>query len=136
MTLKDSKENEFVSLTMVKEMMKVQQETMMACFNQVVENLSKKVDGVMCDVQDIKSSLNFSSNDYDQKFIKITNDINKLNDEFKKTNLFLCEDNSMLKIQKEKVTDLEDRSRRNNLRIDGIQESEREKIGILQRKKC
>ena len=44
----------------ISEMMKVQQETMMAYFNQVVENLEKKVDGVMCDVQDIKTSLNFS----------------------------------------------------------------------------
>ena len=105
----------------------------MACFNQVVENLSKKVDGVMCNVQDIKTSLNFSSNDYDKKFTKITNDINKLNYELKKTNLFLCEDNAMIKVQKEKVTDLEDRSRHNNLRIDGVKESERENWDITEK---
>ena len=38
--------------------MKVQQDTMLACFNQVVENLSRKVDSILYDVQDLKTGLN------------------------------------------------------------------------------
>ena len=40
-----------ISMHMVKEMMRVQQETMLACFNNTVKNLSEKVDMIMYDVQ-------------------------------------------------------------------------------------
>ena len=44
-----------ISLHVVQDMMKVQQDTMLACFNQVVESLSKKVDNIMCDVQGLEN---------------------------------------------------------------------------------
>ena len=48
-----------ISLSIVKEMMKVQQDTMLACFNNNIKSLSEKVDNIMCDVQDLKTSLNY-----------------------------------------------------------------------------
>ena len=54
-----NEQEQVISLNIVQEMMKIQQDTMLACFNQVVENLSRKVDSIMCDVQDLKTGLNF-----------------------------------------------------------------------------
>ena len=103
----------------------------------------------MCDVQDIKTSLNFPSNGYEQKYKNVSSNINTKrvlstscirdlhlhehmntgNEEIKKAKLFLYENNVMLKVQKEKVMDLEYRSRRNNLRIDELKENEKQKLG-------
>ena len=45
---------------------------MLACFNQMIRNLSRKVDGIVYDVQDLKTSINFiSDNDTEGKFINI-----------------------------------------------------------------
>ena len=70
--------NQVLTLQMVKDMMKVQQDTMLVCFNQIVCNLSSKVDNIMCDVQDIKTSLNFITNNYDDKFKNLETSINYL----------------------------------------------------------
>ena len=56
---------------MFQELLKVQQQTMLACFIQMIENLSHKVDGIMHDVQDLKTSINFISDDAEKKFKNI-----------------------------------------------------------------
>ena len=65
------KNSEVISLSIVQELMKTQ----LACFNQIVDNLSKKVDNIMCDVQHLKTSFNFTNLDHEERFKKVTKDI-------------------------------------------------------------
>ena len=66
---------ETVAINVVQEMLKIQMDTILACFNQVVNNLSSKVDGIMCDVQDLKTSLNYISTDQEEKINNIAGNI-------------------------------------------------------------
>ena len=115
-----------ISMHMVKEMMRVQQETMIACFNNTVKNLSEKVDMIMCDVQELKTSLNFMGVDQRDALSKINADITIIKKGLNSTQLLNSNDRNLVKQHTEKLVDLEDRSRRSNLRIDGLRENERE----------
>ena len=66
---------ETVAINVVQEMLKIQTNTILACFNQVVNNLSSKVDGIMCDVRDLKTSLNYISTDHEEKINNISGNI-------------------------------------------------------------
>ena len=91
--------------------------------NQRLDNLSK-------DINDLKESLEFSQNEYDDKFKNMGNKIQKLKE---KINL-MKEELHVIQTTKPswaietdaKLIDLEDRSRRNNLRFEGIKEHENE----------
>ena len=61
------KQEDYISMAVVREMIRVQQEAIMACFNNVMGNISNKVDGIIRDVQELKTSLEF------------TNDIQRIN---------------------------------------------------------
>ena len=113
-----------VSMKVVRELMRVQQEAIMACFNNVIENVSSKVDNIIRDVQEIKTSMEFTSDMQNTKIKNVNERIDEVKKELTRTSLLNADDR--LKQQKEKVVDLEDRSRRNNLRLDGIEESEKE----------
>ena len=125
---------EKVSMNVVQEMLKVQMDTILACFNQVVSNLSQKVDGIMCDVQDLKTSLNFISTDFEEKVKNISDNVTLVKKEISNTNLLNHDDRTAVKYNREKLVDLEDRSRRNNLRVDGMIESERENWEVTEEK--
>ena len=109
-------------------------DTILACFNQVVSNLSQKVDGIMCDVQDLKTSLNFISTDFEEKVKNISDNVTLVKKEISNTNLLNHDDRTAVKYNREKLVDLEDRSRRNNLRVDGMIESERENWEVTEEK--
>ena len=104
----------------------VVQETMLASFSKVVDTLSNKVDYILCDVQDLKTSLNIVTKDYESKFSDITNNVYILKKERKYTRVLNARDYEVVQQQTERLTDIEDRSRRNNLRIDGLSENDRE----------
>ena len=123
-----------ITYEMFQELLKVQQQTMLACFNQTIENLSRKVDGIMCDVQDLKTSINFISDDTEEKFKNIKKNTEKVQDVIKNVQLLNAEERDSLKEHKEKLIDLEDRSRRNNLRIDGVVEHVGETWEITEQK--
>ena len=125
---------EKVSMNVVQEMLKIQMDTILACFNQVVSNLSQKVDGIMCDVQDLKTSLNFISTDFEEKVKNISDNVTLVKKEISNTNLLNHDDRTAVKYNREKLVDLEDRSRRNNLRVDGMIESERENWEVTEEK--
>ena len=116
-----------ISLSIVKEMMKVQQDTMLACFNNNIKSLSEKVDNIMCDVQDLKTSLNYIGADKDEKLGKVDIDISKIKNEFVQLTNYQAKIYNDTKELKKKSVELEDRNRRNNLRVDGIVENENEK---------
>ena len=119
---------------MFQELLKVQQQTMLACFNQMIENLSHKVDGIMCDVQDLKTSINFISDDAEKKFENIKKNTERVQFEIKNVHLLNTEERDSLYEHKEKLIDLEDRQRRNNLRIDGVVENVGETWEITEQK--
>ena len=91
--------------------------------NQRLDNLSK-------DINDLKESLEFSQNEYDDKFKNMGDKIQKLEE---KINL-MKEELHVIQTTKPswaietdaKLIDLEDRSRRNNLRFEEIKEHENE----------
>ena len=123
-----------ITYEMFQELLKVQQQTMLACFNQMIENLSHKVDGIMCDVQDLKTSINFISDDAEKKFENIKKNTERVQSEIKNVHLLNTEERDSLYEHKEKLIDLEDRQRRNNLRIDGVVENVGETWEITEQK--
>ena len=123
-----------ITYEMFQELLKVQQQTMLACFNQMIENLSHKVDGIMCDVQDLKTSINFISDDAEKKFENIKKNTERVQFEIKNAHLLNTEERDSLYEHKEKLIDLEDRQRRNNLRIDGVVENVGETWEITEQK--
>ena len=131
---KEENSQQTINIFVVQELMKVQQETMLACFSKVVDTLSNKVDNILCDVQDLKTSLNFVTKDYESKFADITNNVYILKKEITDTKVLNARDHGVVQQQTEKLVDIEDRSRRNNLRIDGISENDRETPEITEEK--
>ena len=118
----ENNENGMVSLNVVQEMMKVQKEAILSCFNMIVENLSKKVDNIMCDLQDLKSGVNHMGEKNHEKFVEVDRKLDIVKHEIKSSKEYYLNDHEAIKHHSEKIIDLEDRSRRNNLRIDGIKE--------------
>ena len=85
---------------------------------------------VKTDVEKLKESLSFTQNDIDQMFLNINKKVQSLEKELSSTKedvgvIQTTEPTWALEIHR-KLVDLEDRSRRNNLRILGIKEEPRE----------
>ena len=98
-------------------MLRMQQEVILKCFNTVVNNLSQKVDSIMCDVQDSRTSINLVSTEQEKNLEKINNEITIIKKEVKNEILLNVNDRNLIKQHKEKLIDLEDQSRKNNLQI-------------------
>ena len=131
---KEENTEETVNIFVVQEMMKVQQETMLACFSKVVDTLSNKVDNILCDVQNLKTNLNFVTKDYETKFADITNNVYILKKELTDTRVLNARAHGVVQQHTEKLVDIEDRSRRNNLMIDGLSENDWETPEITEEK--
>ena len=80
----------------------------------------------MCDVQDLKCSMSFCGTVNEEKFVNIQSEITLIKDDILKRNTVNYADTEKLLEHSKKLVDLEDRSRRNNLRIDGVKESKGE----------
>ena len=91
--------------------------------NQRLDNLSK-------DINDLKESLELSQNEYDDKFKNMGDKIQKLEEKINQ----MKEELHVIQTTKQSwaietdanLIDLEDRSRRNNLRFEGIKQHENE----------
>ena len=82
------------------------------------------------DIEELKESLSFTQNDIDQRFSNINEKVQGLKKEFSSTKedvrvIQTTEPTWALEIRR-KLVDLEDRSRRNNLRLLGIKKDPRE----------
>jgi hypothetical protein len=102
--------------------MEKQEETILKFFNMTVERLESKIEVLQStninltrEVFELKSSLAFHSQAFDQKCVDIDNKLQRKTEE--KTEKSAVED---------KLAELEDRSRRNNLRFNGIMEEKGE----------
>ena len=106
------KQQDLYSFNQIKELMKDKEETMMKFFNSAIDRLEKKIKdltkenfNLKNDVNELKQSMQYHSDIMDQH---ITSE--------KMENKLITES------VQEKLAELEDRSRRNNLRISGIEE--------------
>ena len=113
-----SSELKFVSLATVGEMLKVQESALRSVFESAVSSLSQRVDEVQKIISSIETSVQFSQTDIDE-MKPLHGKISKINDEINKLGRDLSD-------QALKAKYLENQSRRNNIRVNGIAESEGE----------
>ena len=109
---------EFVSLGTVREMLKVQESMLRTLFDSVVNSLNSIIDDVLNSVSSLKASL-----EYSQKEIEDLKPLEAKLDEAYETVDNIASD---LKAQQLKTEYLENQSRRNNIRVNGIEESDKE----------
>lgn len=129
-----SKQEEYVSFVMMRELMNIQKETILSFFRETVTNFNLQIESFQKNVQDLRNDLNeikvgmnFVGDIFDDKVKAFDEKIKKVTEEIinvKKIQGKISSDNSDLKL---KSVDIEDRNRRSNLRIDGLVESSDEK---------
>ena len=125
------------SMQQVKEILKMHEETVFGFIKLTVERFDTKLDkltheihGINRDIVDLKESANFSTSqvqDVEKFFAKIEEMIKKIGPIFPADLQKKIETNFMEHAEmKKQLINLEDRGRRNNLRINGIEEIEGE----------
>ena len=114
----DGVEGDYVTLATVRELLKVQESTFKSLFESTIHSLTLRVDSVVKDVQEMKTGLQYTQKDVDElKPIHVKlEDVNKELDKISKD----------LASHSQKMEYLENQSRRNNIRVNGIPESDNE----------
>ena len=118
------------STAQIKEILDAHENTLMKFFNTAIERSERKVDNLTTEnavfkkeMADLKSSMQFYSDTVDEKLLEVDTKVPQVyvvNDKNVKT---LIDDHKNFHV---KVRDLEDRSRRNNLRFDGLSQAQGE----------
>ncbi|XP_065650983.1 uncharacterized protein LOC136079190 [Hydra vulgaris] len=122
--------NKSISITHLKEAMDIHENTIMKLFSDRIDKLESKISvmqeenkNLKNEVSDLKKSVEFVSDKYENLLLEIDvskktamSSVYQLND----TKINIENDN----VIKDKLAELEDRSRRNNLRFNGIEEKE------------
>ena len=118
-----SKQEEYVSFVMMRELMNIQKETILSFFRETVTNFKLQIESFQKNVQDLRNDLNeikvgmnFVSDIFDDKVKAFDEKIKKVTEEIinvKKIQGKISSDNSDLKL---KSVDIEDQNRRSNLR--------------------
>lgn len=126
-------DEDYVSLTQVNELLQQQKDTFMALLQQqqenfkgfiklIIDSTNTRMDTVMRDVQDLKTSIQFTQKEVDD--LKINKAKQSEHDKSIQSDIMkMCDS---LLIITDKMEYLEGQSRRNNLVIDGIEESQGE----------
>lgn len=110
----DGAEGDYVTLATIRELLKVQESTFKLLFESTIHSLTLRVDSVVKDVQEMKTSLQ-----YTQKDVEELKPIHAKLEELDK----ISKDLASLS---QKMEYLENQSRRNNIRVNGIPESDNE----------
>ncbi|XP_065684296.1 uncharacterized protein LOC136096680 [Hydra vulgaris] len=119
------------TVSQIKELLELHESTLLKIFNDKFEKIENKLISMQVENTTLKteiSELKKSAEFINEKYEKILNEVNDSKKKASTSNLnktsieFEHSDN----IIKDKLAELEDRSRRNNLRFNGIQESENE----------
>ncbi|XP_065645725.1 uncharacterized protein LOC136076179 [Hydra vulgaris] len=137
-----SKSEELVSIAMMRELLNIQKETILSFFHEALSNINERFDNfqssfkeVRRELDEMKSGLNFVGDVFNDKARAVEEKINKVHDDLsnvRKMQGKISSDNIELKL---KSVDIEDRNRRNNLRIDGVVENNEEKNWEITKKK-
>ena len=88
-----------------------------------LENTNNQLDRISQEVFEITKSLEFTQSQLDEELTKIKNDIGKLEAGIRELDEDLLDPDFVT----EKLIELEDRSRQNNLRINGVEETPNER---------
>ena len=119
---------EIYTFSQLKELLQMHESTLLDVFNSTIDRLEKKIDilkeensKIKKELTDLRESVQYHSDNVDEVNKKLE-DIDKRVKEIKLDEI--TED--FITKTKKKLVDLEDRSRRNNLRFDGFQEEANE----------
>ena len=107
---------EFVSLATLREMLQIQERMFKNMFESVLSSVNTRIDKVVKSVAELKASLEYSQQDID--------DLKEAADAIDDMEEELDDIQRDLHKHAEKVVYLENQSRRNNVRIDGIPEQD------------
>ena len=114
----------------VKEEIKNHEEKVGEIIKAQLENTNNRRDRISQDVVDMTKSLEFTQEQLVEELAKLKNDVGKI-----QTDMKYIEDNLLdPEYVKGKLIELEDRSRRNNLRINGVEETPNETWDICEGK--
>ena len=106
-------DEEYVSLTLPKQMLSVQESMLKALFHSVISSVTTRVDDLLKTVTELKKSLEFTLKNVEKKMATRLEDAEGEIGSLQKT----------LDEQSSKMEYLENQSRRNNIRVSGIPES-------------
>ncbi|MBY0580426.1 MAG: hypothetical protein K2P53_01905 [Rickettsiales bacterium] len=107
---------------MLRELMSIQSDTILKCFKETFINFQDKIDRLEKDVQDLKRGLNFNGDQLETKVSKVEKKFEEIKASLIGIKSFQGKLVSESTENKRKTIDLEDRNRRNNLRIIGVEE--------------
>lgn len=119
-------DEEYVSLTMLKQMLSVQESMLKALFHSVISSVTTRVDDLLKTVTELKKSLEFTQKNVE----KLDTMATKLEDAEGEIGSL----QKTLDEQSSKMEYLENQSRRNNIRVSGIPESADETWEIVEEK--
>ena len=114
----DSLSTEFVSLATLREMLQIQERMFKNMFESILSSVNTRIDKVVKSVAELKTSLEYSQQDID--------DLKEAADAIDDMEEELEDIERGLHKYEEKLEYLENQSRRNNVRIDGIPEEDNE----------
>ena len=115
---KGDEDAEFASVSVIRELLQSQERMFKNFVESIAANLTKRVDDLVTKIADLKASLEFSQNDIDKHKTQIT----LLDTNLQSTVEEITKFQTLGAKQLEKATYLENQSRRNNVRIEGIVE--------------
>ena len=113
-----SEDAEFGSVSVIRELLLSQERMFQNFVESIAGNLTKRVDDLVTKIADLKASLEFSQNDIEKHKTQITlldANLQSVVEEITKLQTLGAK-------QLEKATYLENQSRRNNVRIEGVVE--------------
>ena len=122
---------EYISYKQVRQLLDIQKDTILAFFRETISRLDKAT----ADIHDLKTSQTFKGDNFCDKTAKIEVEVKILKEDSKNTIKLQAKLDADTKQLKQKNIELEDRNRRNNLRIDWITENERRKHGMKVKRK-
>ena len=112
------KTSEFLSMATLREMMQMQERMFKTMFESVLSSVNTRIDEVVKSLAELRASLQYSQRDIDD-LMKSTDELAMIEDEFDDIQHTLDK-------HEDKLEYLENQSRRNNIRIDGITEVDNE----------
>ena len=116
--LEQEGDGDYVTKAYVCEMMKMQESLFRNLFDSLLTNVNSRIDGVIKDLAELKSSLQFTQKDVE--------DLKPVTEQMTKSGKELGEVQAQVDFHCDKMEYLENQSRRNNIRIDGIPEEPNE----------
>ena len=121
------KEPEYITMSVLKQVMDTQEKAFKSAIKILIEDVKSEVKDIRKEIEELKLSVKFMSGKYDdvkEKIVKADNEINGVYAQIKSINKEMNDGFEDLEWKQEY---LENQSRRNNIKITGVQEDDTEK---------